>query len=94
MKLKGWVVSGVPLPSDLSEDGASIPFAGLVWFPLIDCNKLNILSLHFSKNKRGRLPDGLLKLDGCFEMSVDEVTPQNLIRGMCTYFSAKHHHLI
>ena len=89
MKLKGWVVSGIPPPSDLSEDGASVPFAGLVWFPLIDCYKLNISSLHFSKKKRGRLPDGLLKLDGCFGMSVDEFTPKQLTRRMCTSVTAR-----
>jgi len=63
MKLKGWVISGNPPPCDISEDGASVPFAGLVWFPKIVCYKLNISSLHFSKKKRGWLPDDLLKLD-------------------------------
>ena len=89
MKLKGWVVSGAPPPNDLSEDGASVPIAGLVWFPQIDCYKLNISSLHFSKKKRGRLPDGLLKLDGCFGMSVDEFTPKQLTRRMCTSVTAR-----
>ena len=89
MHIKGWVVSGKPPPTDLSEDGASVPFAGLVWFPEIDCYKLNISSLHFSKKKRGRLPDNLVKYEGSFGMSIDEFTPKNLTRRMCTSVSAR-----
>ena len=88
MHIKGLVVSGKPPPTDLSEDGASVPFAGLVWFPEIDCYKLNISSLHFSKKKRGRLPDDLVKYEGSFGMSIDEFTPKNLTRRMCTSVSA------
>ena len=89
MHIKGWVVSGKPPPKDLSEDEASIPFAGLVWFSEIDGYKLNISSLHFSKKKRGRLPDDLVKYEGSFGMSIDEFTPDNLTKRMCTSVSAR-----
>ena len=71
-----------------------MPFAGLVWFPEIDCYKLNISSLHFSKKKRGRLPDNLVKYEGSFGMSIDEFTPKNLTRRMCTSVSARKFDLL
>ena len=82
MYVKGWVVSRKPPPEKLSEDGISIPFAGLQWLPMIDSFKLNISSLHFDKKKRGRLPVDVKKFDGTFGLSIDEFTPENLSRRM------------
>ena len=42
MKIKGWAVSGSDPPKELSDDGVSIPFAGLNWYPKSDFCKLNI----------------------------------------------------
>ena len=89
MSVKGWVVSGKHPPEKLSEDGICVPFAGIIWIPKIDCYKLNISSLHFSKKKRGRLPDDLQKLEGSFGKSVDQYTPMHLSRRMCTSVTAR-----
>ena len=89
MNIKGWVVSGSPPPEKLSEDGVSDPFAGLTWVPKIDCYKLNISSLHFSKKKRGRFPDGLQTFEGSYGKTIDEFTPDHLSRRMCTSVTAR-----
>ena len=49
MKVKGWAESGVDPPAEMSDDGTSVGFAGMTWFPKGDFFKLNIQSLHFSK---------------------------------------------
>ena len=94
MFVKGWVVSRKPPPKKLSEDGISIPFAGLQWLPMIDSFKLNISSLHLDKKKRGRLPVDLKKFDGTFGLSIDEFTPENLSRRMCSSVSARKFDLL
>ena len=52
MKVKGWAKSGLNPPEELSHNGASVLFAGMVWFPRLDVYKLNIDSLHFGKKRR------------------------------------------
>ena len=47
MEIKGWTVAGHDPPEQLSEDGVSMGFAGMTWFPKGDFFKLNIQSLHF-----------------------------------------------
>ena len=94
MYIKGWVVSRKPPPEKLSEDGISIPFAGLQWLPMIDSFKLNISSLHLDKKKRGRLPVDLKKFDGTFGLPIDEFTPENLSRRMCSSVSARKFDLL
>ena len=64
MKVKGWAESGVDPPSEMSDDGKSVGFAGMTWFPRGDFYKLNIQSLHFSKKKRGKFPANLVKYEG------------------------------
>ena len=49
MKVKGWARSGADPPEELSDNGVSVSFAGMTWFPHLDVYKLNIDSLHFSK---------------------------------------------
>ena len=63
MKVKGWAVSGADPPEEMSDDGVSVGFAGMRWFPKGDFFKLNIQSLHFSKKKRGRFPSNLVKFE-------------------------------
>ena len=67
MKIKGWAVAGKDPPTELTEDGFSVGFAGMTWLTKIDAFKLNIQRLHFGKKKRGRYPDDLEKFDGKFE---------------------------
>ena len=89
MRVKGWVLSGEDPPADLSDDGVSVGFAGMEWLTKIDAFKLPIQSLHFAKKKRGRFPEDLVKLDGTFGKTIDEYTPINLSRRMCTSVAAR-----
>ena len=78
----------------MSEIGISVPFAGLQWLPEVDAYKLNILSLHFGKKKRGRLPDDLIKFEGTFGKSIDDFTPENLSRRMCSSIAARKYDIL
>ena len=51
MKVIGWAKSGFDPPEELSENGVSVSFAGMVWFPRLDVYKLNINLLHFGKKR-------------------------------------------
>ena len=42
MYVKGWAQSGSDPPKELSNDGVSVGFAGMTWFPKLDIYKLNI----------------------------------------------------
>lgn len=94
MSVKSWAISGKPPPKKLSEDGRCVPFAGLLWMPGIDSYKLNISSLHFSKKKRGHLPENLVKFEGTFGQTIDDFTPRNLSRRMCSSVSARKFDLL
>ena len=61
MKIKGWAMSGQDPPEEISDDGSSVSFAGMTWYPRADVYKLNIDSLHFGKKRRGRYPSELIK---------------------------------
>ena len=89
MFVKGWVVSGETPPADISEDGVSVGFAGMVWFPSIDSFMLGIQALHFGKKKRGAYPPDLPKFSGKFGKTISEFTPKNLTRRMCTSVAAR-----
>ena len=89
MKVKGWAVSGADPPEEITEDKASVGFAGMTWFPRGDFFKLNIQSLHFSKKKRGRFPSNLLKFENTSGISVEEFTPENITRTNCTSVTAR-----
>ena len=80
MEVKGWVVAGKAPPLEASEDGISVGFAGLTWFPSSDFFKLNIQSLHFSKRKRGKFPADLVKFEQTSGITIDEYTPQQITK--------------
>ena len=80
MVIKGWAESGIDPPADISEDGVSVGFAGMTWFPKGDFYKLNIQSLHFSKKKRGKFPSDLVKFENTKGVSVEEFTPKEITR--------------
>ena len=42
MKVKGWAQTGKSPPSEISDDGVSVMFAGLKWIPTIDVFSLGI----------------------------------------------------
>ena len=63
LKVKGWAVSKQKPSSDLSSDGLSVSFAGVVWMTELDIYSLNHQPLHFGKKIRGRLPQNLRIFD-------------------------------
>ena len=83
MKVKGWAKSGVNPPEELSENGVSLSFAGMVWFPRLDVYKLNIDSLHFGKKRRGRYPPDMVKYEDTVGLTVDQFTPENITGTIC-----------
>ena len=89
MVIKGWAESGIDPPADISEDGVSVGFAGMTWFPKGDFYKLNIQSLHFSKKKRGKFPSDLVKFENTKGVSVEEFTPKEITRTNCTSVTAR-----
>ena len=89
MKVKGWAESGVDPPSEMSDDGKSVGFAGMTWFPRGDFYKLNIQSLHFSKKKRGKFPANLVKYEDTSGITIDEFTPNKITRTNCTSVAAR-----
>ena len=84
MKVKGWTESGVDPPVEMSDDGRSVGFAGMTWFPKGDFYKLTIQSLHFSKKKRGKFSSNLVKYEDTEGISIDEFTPEKITRTNCT----------
>ena len=72
MEIKGWTVAGHDRPEQLSEDGVSVGFAGMTWFPKGDFFKLNIQSLHFGKKKRGKFPPNLKRYDKSPGISIED----------------------
>ena len=54
MNIKGWAISGEIPPEQMTDDGFSVNFSGLKWYPVLDAYKSNISSLHFKKKKRGK----------------------------------------
>ena len=89
MLVKGWAESGMDPPLEMSDDGVSVGFAGMTWFPRADFYKLNIQSLHFSKKKRGKFPSNLVKFEDTSGMSIEEFTPQSITRTNCTSVVAR-----
>ena len=89
MKVKGWAESGVDPPVEMSDDGRSVGFAGMTWFPKGDFYKLTIQSLHFSKKKRGKFPSNLVKYEDTEGISIDEFTPEKITRTNCTSVTAR-----
>ena len=89
MKVKGWAESGIDPPAEMSDDGTSVGFAGMTWFPKGDFYKLNIQSLHFSKKKRGKFPSNLVKYEDTEGLSIDEYTPEKITRTNCTSVTAR-----
>ena len=89
MKVKGWVKSGLDPPDELYDNGVSVSFAGMVWFPRIAVYKLNIDSLHFGKKRRGRYPPDMVKYEDTVGLTVDQFTPENITRTNCTSVVAR-----
>ena len=83
MEIKGWSLSGEKPDSDVSSDGVSVGFGGLLWYPEADTYSLNIPSLCFDKKQRGKLPDGAFKFDPKV-MSIEDYVPENLSRRQIT----------
>ena len=89
MEVKAWVESGKDPPEAVTDDGVSVGFAGLTWFPKAGFFKLNIQSLHFGKKKRGKFQSDLVRFDQTKGLSFDEFTPKKITRTNCTSVTAR-----
>ena len=89
MFVKGWSVSFERPPPEVSDDGTSVAFAGLKWYPEVDSFSLKIQPLHFGKKSRGRYSEKLERYDGSFGKTVDEFVPKDLSRRMSTSVVAR-----
>ena len=86
MNVKGWSLSFHEPSKEVSEDGVSVNFAGMMWFTSIDSYRLKIQPLHFGKKRRGRYPDDLqIHNSG----SIADFVPEILTRRMCSSVSAR-----
>ena len=90
MNIKGWGISGEKPPKEISDDGVSIGFSGLTWFPEMDIFQLNISSLHFGKKKRGKHSPSLEYFDSSKFRSVEEfLKDKTVTRRKCTSVVAR-----
>ena len=89
MKVKGWTYSYESPPPEVSDDGVSVGFAGMRWYPQVDSFTLRIQKLHFGKKRRGLFPDNLERFDGLFGISLEEFVPKDLSRIMVTSVVAR-----
>ena len=79
LKVKGWAMSGEDPPLEISKDGLTVMFAGMVWMPRLDYFMLNYHPLHFAQKRRGRLPKDLEVFDGKFG-TLEDFVPKDLSR--------------
>ena len=86
MKVKGWSISFNQPSPEVSEDGISVGFAGMMWIPEVDSFSLKIQPLHFGKKKRGKYPDNLERY---VSGSLEQFVPEVLTRRMCTSVAAR-----
>ena len=90
MKIKGWSISGENPPEQLTDDGVSVGFSGLTWYPAVDSFRLNIANLHFGKKKRGKLSSELDIYDPEVHGSLEEfLTNKVITRRNCTSVVAR-----
>ena len=90
MNIKGWAISGEKPPEQLTDDGVSVGFSGLTWFPEIDSFKLNISSLHFGKKKRGKHSANLEIYDPTKHSSIGKFLEDKIVtRRKCTSVVAR-----
>ena len=81
LKVKGWAVSGMKPPEEISKDGQSVSFAGMRWEPELDMFSLNHTPLHFGVKVRGRFGKDVCFFDAKKD-SLEEFVPDKLTRRM------------
>ena len=79
LKCKAWSQSGMAPTEKASVDGISVMVGGVRWFPEIDTVETRIPLLHFSKKKRGKLPENTVFFDGTM-MKIEDFVPKKLSR--------------
>ena len=80
---KGWTFTGMPPPPDISKDGISVSVGGFSWFPEGDFLELKIPKLHFSKPKRGMMPETVRFFDEQ-PLTMNEFVPKNITKRQVT----------
>ena len=81
LKVKGWAMSGIKPPEEISKDGMSVSFAGMKWQPELDVFTLNHPALHFGVKVRGRFGKDV-RFFNATENSMDDFVPEALTRRM------------
>ena len=90
MVIKGWCISGQTPPKQMTDDGTSITFSGLTWYPNIDSFGINIQGLHFGKRTRGRFSRDLDVYDVTKHGSIENFLKNKVVtRRVCTSFVAR-----
>ena len=88
MEIKGWTLSGMPPPGEVSKDGITVELGGHTWYPEADLFTLNIPPICFAKKQRGKLPAGEIVYNSK-TMNLSDFVPSNLTRRMVTSAVAK-----
>ena len=81
LSCKSWSFSNQDPDPKVSKDGVSLGVAGCRWFPKLDVFIVKIPPLHFSKKRRGRLPEGTKFFTGDLK-EMDLFVPKKLNRKM------------
>ena len=99
--LKGFMMTGVSPPSNMSADNVSAPVGGVRWFPVGDFCQLNMKELNFHRKVRGKkirqgigiIPE-VLTMSDCASKVAEIFDPSGLVApitgGMKTDISIFH----
>ena len=79
LKCKVWTMSETSPSEEASVDGVTVNVGGINWFPEVDAIETKIPLLHFSKKRRGRLPENTKFFDGKV-MNIEDFVPKKLTR--------------
>ena len=78
---KGWTLSHLPPPKEVSSDGNGVEIGGMIWWSQLDSLMVKIPQLFFAKKSRGRIAAGTQIFDGTFE-DLNKFVPDKLTRRM------------
>ena len=85
LKCKGWTITGMPPPENVTKDGLSIGVFGCFgWFPESDILEHKFAKLTFAKPKRGKLPKDAKFFEGTCLKDMDRFVPDPLTKRQCT----------
>ena len=81
LKCKGWTISGLPPPAQVSKDGLTIGIFGCFsWYSELDVLEPKIPHLHFSKPKRGKVSPTAVYFEGHSLDDMNKFVPDPLTK--------------